>query len=205
VLVMALNPLRRRRAAAMDTAAFFGRLSVPIIRSEDPYRGETLQAIRDLRPEVLLLIGGFGILKAPLLSLAPEGVLSYHHGDMREYRGQPPAFWELYNGEREIGVTVQRLSEGIDCGEPIVERSFPIRNRDTLRSLSNRIFTGSTDLMLEAVRRLEDPVFRPETITRLGRLYTLPNLRQWFMFHARVGWRVLAARRGARGPQDAMD
>lgn len=39
-------------------------------------------------------------------------MLSYHHGDMRRYRGQPPGFWELYNGEREIGVTVQRLAAG---------------------------------------------------------------------------------------------
>jgi methionyl-tRNA formyltransferase len=74
-----------------------------------------------LRPDLLLLIGGFGIIKAPLLDLAPQGVLSYHHGDMREYRGQPPAFWELYNGEKPNRVTVQRLSPGIDCGQPIVE------------------------------------------------------------------------------------
>ena len=107
------------------------------------------------------MIGGFGILKPPLLDLAPQGTLSYHHGDMRRYRGQPPAFWELYNGERSIGVTVQRLSPGIDCGQPIAERLFPIREDDTLRSLSNRIFAGSADMMIEAVRRLQEASFEP--------------------------------------------
>jgi folate-dependent phosphoribosylglycinamide formyltransferase PurN len=205
VLIMAVNRLRRRRAAATSTAAVFGRRRVPIVRTKDPYGEETIQAIRDLRPEVLLLIGGFGIIKAPLLNLAPQGVLSYHHGDMREYRGQPPAFWELYNGEQRIGVTVQRLNAGIDCGEPVVERSFPIRRNDTLGSLSQRIFAGTTDMLEEAVQRLEDSSRRAETITSVGRLYTLPNLRQWLVFHARVGQRVLVARLPARRRQRPPD
>ncbi len=205
VLIMAVNRLRRRRAATTNTAAVFGKLTVPVVRTKDPYGEETIQAIRDLRPEVLLLIGGFGIIKAPLLNLVPQGILSYHHGDMREYRGQPPAFWELYNGEKRIGVTVQRLSPGIDCGEPILERSFPIRRNDTLRSLSQRIFAGSTDMMREAVQRLEDSSLRAETITSVGRLYTLPNLRQWLVFHARVGQRVLVARLRARQRKRAPD
>jgi folate-dependent phosphoribosylglycinamide formyltransferase PurN len=203
VLIMAVNRLRRRRGATTSTAGVFGELRVPIVRTKDPYAEETIQAIRDLRPDVLLLIGGFGIIKEPLLNLAPHGVLSYHHGDMREYRGQPPAFWELYNGERRIGVTVQRLNAGIDCGEPIVERCFPIRKDDTLGSLSQRIFAGSTDMLKEAVQRLEDSSVKAETMTCLGRLYTLPNLRQWFVLHARIGHRVFAAwLRAARHKSD---
>jgi folate-dependent phosphoribosylglycinamide formyltransferase PurN len=205
VLIMAVNRLRRGRAATTNTAALFGSLRVPIVWTKHPCGEETIQAIRGLGPEVLLLIGGFGIIKAPLLDLAPQGVLSYHHGDMREYRGQPPAFWELYNGEQRIGVTVQRLNAGIDCGEPIVERSFPIRKDDTLGSLSQRIFAGSIDMLKEAVQRLEDSSARGESITSVGRLYTLPNLRQWLVFHARVWQRVLLARLRAPRPQNTPD
>ena len=49
-------------------------------------------------------------------------------------------------------------------------------------------------MMIEAVRRLQEASFRAETITSFGQLYTLPNLRQWLVFHARVGRRLLAAR-----------
>ena len=90
VLIMALNRLSRSRAPSTDTdtGAFFQELGVPIITTDDPYREETLQRICALRPGVLVRLGGFGIVKPPLLRLIPLGVLSYHHGDMRKYRGQ---------------------------------------------------------------------------------------------------------------------
>ena len=34
----------------------------------------------------------------------------------------PPAFWELYNGEKEMGLTVQKLSVNLDSGSPLVEK-----------------------------------------------------------------------------------
>jgi folate-dependent phosphoribosylglycinamide formyltransferase PurN len=200
VAIMALSRAKRRVSTTFDTEAVLDGLRVPIIRTDDPYCQETLLKIRGLQAEVLVLLGGFGIVKQPLLSLVPEGVLSYHHGDMRKYRGQPPGFWELYHGEERIGVTVQRLSPGIDCGEPILERSFAIQRDDTLRSLSRRMFLGSSDMMLAAVRRLEDPSFRAESLGSFGKLHTLPNLRQWLVLQIRIGRRVLSVRAGRRRP-----
>ena len=53
--------------------------------------------------DVLCLIEGYGIIKRPLLEITNFGVFSYHHGDMKFYRGMLPAFWELYNGETRMG------------------------------------------------------------------------------------------------------
>ena len=90
--------------------------NVPTLLLDDSRSDEQTQDVAELAPDVLVLIAGFGIIGEPLLSLAPHGVLAYHHGDMRRYRGMPPAFWELFNDETEMGVTVQRLSPGLDDG-----------------------------------------------------------------------------------------
>ena len=109
---------------------FFKTTSVPCILTHDLYSSETIEQIRIAEPDVIFRFG-FGIIREPILSLAPSGVLSYHHGDMRKYRGQPPAFWELYHGEMEMGITVQVLSAGLDSGAIIVEKKIPIRPNDT--------------------------------------------------------------------------
>jgi methionyl-tRNA formyltransferase len=155
IAIIALQALRGRGSRLPAAASRLAGLGFPVIETTAPYGPECLEAITRLEPDVLCRISGFGIVKEPLLSIAPQGVLSYHHGDMRRYRGQPPGFWELYHGERIMGVTVQRLAAGIDCGEPIVERQFEIRRDDTLSSLSERIYGASADMLSEAVDRVE--------------------------------------------------
>ncbi len=203
VAVMALRLLLRKRRQVEATATFFRGHGVSVIATSDPYGEQTTRTIGTLKPDVLVLIGGFGaipsespsIIKPPLLAAAPLGVLSYHQGDMRHYRGQPPGFWELYYGEQEMGITVQRLSEGLDCGEPIVERRLPIGRAETLRSLMRRAYGDSAaGMMLEAIERLEAPDFVPETIDSYGPVFTLPNLRQWLLAQLKVSSRVVRAR-----------
>jgi folate-dependent phosphoribosylglycinamide formyltransferase PurN len=196
VVIMALGLLGRRRRPAVATAPLLARAGAEVIVTEDPYGRPTAEAIAGLAPDLLVLVGGFGIVKEPLLTLAPGGILSYHHGDMRAYRGQPPGFWELCHGEPSMGVTVQRLAAGIDCGTPIVERRFAIRPTDTPRSLTRRIYAGSADMMLAAVERLEAGE-RGEPLAELGRVYTLPNLREWLTCRLRVLRRATAARAAA--------
>ncbi|HWH93350.1 MAG TPA: formyltransferase family protein [Baekduia sp.] len=193
VVVMAAGLLLRRRRPTVATGPLLAAAGAEVIATADPCDPATAAAIAGLAPDVLLLVGGFGIVKEPLLSLCPGGVLSYHHGDMRAYRGQPPAFWELYHGEPSMGVTVQRLAAGIDCGTPIVERRFEIAPHDTVRSLSRRIHDGSADMLLAAVDRVERGE-AGEPLAQLGRVYTLPNLREWLTCQLRVARRASRAR-----------
>ena len=124
-IAKALCGYRRRKICSYD---FFTRSSTWCVFSDDLYSERTIAYIKSRRPDVIFR-SGFGIIREPILSLAPHGVLSYHHGDMRKYRGQPPAFWELYDGERQMKVTVQELSAGLDCGTIIKEMTIPIRNQ----------------------------------------------------------------------------
>jgi methionyl-tRNA formyltransferase len=197
IAVLAIRALRRRLRRRGEplppTAGVIADIGARVIRTADPYDATAVDAVTRLEPDMLLLIGGFGIVKDPLLSLAPSGVLSYHHGDMRRYRGQPAGFWELYNGERSMGVTVQRLAAGIDCGEPIVERRYEIRPDDTLSSLMSRVYAASADMLREAIERVESGQ-PPASLETLGAVYTLPNLRQWLAYR----WRIARRRVGAR-------
>ncbi|MFC3960249.1 formyltransferase family protein [Halovivax cerinus] len=118
---------------------------------------------------------GFGILKGDVLTTPPHGVLSYHHGDVREYRGRPPGVWEFANGERTAGVTLQRLTETLDGGEIVVEKRVDIDDLATWQAVERRLFERSTDMLATACERLAEPSFEPTTVEALGELYTCPG------------------------------
>ncbi|AGN01460.1 methionyl-tRNA formyltransferase [Salinarchaeum sp. Harcht-Bsk1] len=122
---------------------------------------------------------GFGFLVGDALTAPTHGVLSYHHGDFREYRGQPAGFWEYVHGRDIAGVTLQRINETLDGGEVVAERDVVIADAPTWDEVRRRLFDASTDLLAEGVTRLERESFEPERLSQeeLGDLYSLPRGR----------------------------
>ncbi len=191
VAVMAVKGLirRRRQAATATTEQLMGEHEITTLLLDDPGHPDQAQQLSGLAPDALVLISGFGIIKEPILSLAPHGVLAYHHGDLRRYRGMPPAFWELYNDETEIGVTVQRLSPGLDDGAPVVEKRFAIGRQDTLTDVKQRLYDGSIGMMCDALHAAARASEAPARLASYGDIYTLPNLRQWLRFQIKMARR----------------
>ena len=189
MLIMFFNHFRKKKEPVAAAKDFFSSRGIHCIETTHPYTQETIDSLAPFTPDMMVLVGGFGIVKEPLLSAAPGGILSYHHGDMRKYRGQPAGFWELYNGETEMGVTVQRISPGLDNGTPIVEITVPIRQNDNETSLYHRAKEMSVDMMRQAILAVQAPDYQPKTIDRFGRVYTIPNLRHYLILRWRLLWR----------------
>lgn len=59
---------------------------------------------------------GFGIVRGDILDAALYGIWSYHHDDEEKYRGVPPCFWEICNGDNVTGAILQRLTDNLDAG-----------------------------------------------------------------------------------------
>lgn len=193
-LVMTAQKLLSRRPAAPPerAEAYFKQRGVPILATPKLYSPETIAWIRGKAPDVMYR-SGFGIIREPILSIAPKGVLSYHHGNIRKYRGQPVAFWELYHGEQEMGVTVQALNAGLDSGKIVTEISVPIQPDDSWSALYARAYACSDRLLVDACRLLREEGFAPLELSEneIGRLYTSPNLRKWLMLQLKVAGRKL--------------
>jgi folate-dependent phosphoribosylglycinamide formyltransferase PurN len=186
ILIMFFYKLFLKKEKNYTTEDICKLKGIDIIETSSPYSSETTSGIREHGLDVLLLINGYGIIKKELLDITPLGILSYHHGNMRKYRGMPPAFWELYNNEKEIGITVQKLETGLDSGIPIEEKTIRINNGDTLNSLTERIYCEGIDMMHKALIKLSSPEYKPDKIKVFGNLYTLPNLRQWLILKSKL-------------------
>ena len=131
----------------------------------------TVDAIADAADVVVH--EGVGILKGSVLTATPYGVLSYHHGDLREYRGPGYGFWEYLHGEATSGVTLQRLTEELDAGRVVAFTPVDIHDVYSYNEVRRRLDIASEPLLTEGIRNLNDPSHTSRRVpeSELGDLY----------------------------------
>lgn len=96
---------------------------------------ESLDIIRSYHPDLLISIAGNQIFKKELIELAPSGCLNLHTALLPRYRGLMPSFWVLKNNEKETGVSVFFVDEGIDSGDILVQENIPLTEGMTQEQL----------------------------------------------------------------------
>ena len=132
-------------------------------------------AIDEITPVDVAFRFGFGILQGEILTAPEHGVLSFHHSDIRTYRGAPTHVWELLNDEPASGVTLQQLTETLDGGRIVVFEPVDIADARTWQEIKRRKFRVSEGMLATAIRKLGEPGFTPTTVEELGDLYTTPT------------------------------
>jgi len=101
-------------------------------------------------PDLIISIQANVIFKKPLIDLPTIGCLNVHTALLPKYRGLMPTFWVLRNDERETGVSVFFIDEGIDSGPILVQKRISIGDR-TLDQLIRDTKKIGVDALLEAI------------------------------------------------------
>jgi methionyl-tRNA formyltransferase len=120
-----LSALVARVRGAAAAARTPETASIPLLRFGNFHDPDCLAALGALSPD-LAVVDGTYVLKEPVFMLPRFGSINLHCGKLPDYRGAPPAFWELYNGERQVGVTVHRVTAKLDEGPILQQQLFPL-------------------------------------------------------------------------------
>ncbi len=89
------------------------------------------------------------MIPASIRRMAPRGCIGIHASLLPKFRGGAPLVWAMIHGEPETGVSLFHFSDGVDDGEIIGQRSFPIGGSDTIRDLMARAESASLELLRE--------------------------------------------------------
>jgi hypothetical protein len=176
-----------RRAAARRWTAL--EIADRLYFCPDLHSGNLLDSIRELNTDLGLVYGG-PVLRPELYSLPRLGSLGIHHGLTPGYRGKKTTFWAIYNGEENVGVTIQKIGDDLDRGAIVAEGQISI-GRAPLPVVTARLRRLGLDLYLQAVLDVRDgtAVFRPQVAGTSG-LYRDPSttdiLRFWWRYFARL-------------------
>jgi hypothetical protein len=165
----------------------------------DIHAGRVLAQIHALSPD-LGLVYGSPILKPSLFEIPALGTLGIHHGQVPRYRGKKTTFWAIYNGEKAAGVTIQKLSAGLDAGAVVNSGTVPIGRRLYGR-IQNELLALGLDLYIRSILQVKagTAVYRPQEEGG-GKLYRDPRFGEMWRFWQRQLRRCLTADGHQRKP-----
>jgi methionyl-tRNA formyltransferase len=97
-----------------------------VIESAKVNSPETLGEIRAIEPELLFSLYNMQILRPALLDIPSVGTVNFHNGPLPRYRGVNVYSWAILNGETEYGISWHWVDRGIDSGDVLARKMFPI-------------------------------------------------------------------------------
>jgi methionyl-tRNA formyltransferase len=95
------------------------------------------------------------IFKQAITQLPPLGTINCHAGKLPFYRGRNILNWALINDEKEFGITVHFIDEGIDTGDILIQKTFPISDQDNYKTLLEVSHVACATLLVESIKMLQ--------------------------------------------------
>lgn len=96
------------------------------------------------------------IFKMEMINLPIYKTINCHAGKLPFYRGRNILNWALINDEKEFGITVHYVDEGIDTGDIILQETFPITDEDNYNTLLERAYVGCADVLYRAIKMIQN-------------------------------------------------
>ena len=136
-------------------------LGIPVIQPGRLNEPEFTAHLRDLSPQVIVVVAYGKILPPWILELPSHGCLNVHASLLPRYRGAAPINWAIIRGESVTGVTIIQMDEGMDTGDMLLKREVSIGPEETAGELFVRLEGTGADALAEALEQVRSGTIDP--------------------------------------------
>lgn len=136
--------------------------SIPVYQPQKVRVPEVIEEIRQLSPDLIVVVAFGQILPKALLDIPPKGCVNVHASLLPRYRGAAPLNWCIVNGETETGVTTMLMDVGLDTGPMLLKKATPIGPDEEITALHDRMSLLGADLLAETLDGLKNGSINPE-------------------------------------------
>lgn len=130
--------------------------NIPIELSSNINSQEFIDKITQYRADLFVSMSFNQIIKEQMINLPQYKTINCHAGKLPFYRGRNILNWALINDEKEFGITVHYVDEGIDTGDIIVQETYPITDEDNYGTLLARAYEGCADVLYRAIKIIQN-------------------------------------------------
>jgi methionyl-tRNA formyltransferase len=134
---------------------------IPVYQPERIRAPEVADKLRELRPEVVVVVGYGQIIPQRVIDIAPLGIINVHASLLPELRGAAPIQWSIAHGYERTGVTTMRIDAGLDTGDILLRWETPIAPDETAPELSARLAAAGADILVQTLADLYDGSILP--------------------------------------------
>ncbi len=129
---------------------------IPVLQPERLSRQpEMVEAIREVRPDLIVTCAFGQILPTSLLQIPPRGTINVHASLLPALRGAAPIQWALINGERITGITTMMTDKGLDTGDMLLKEMVDITDDMTSGELHDMLSVVGAATLIKTIHMME--------------------------------------------------
>ncbi len=123
--------------------------------------GKGVEILEEIKPDLAVVVAYGKILPDDFLSFPKYGCINVHASILPKYRGASPIHYAVLSGDSETGVTVQQMDSGIDTGDILGIKKFPIGENDTTERMYEVLAPLGAELLMETIELIEKGELSP--------------------------------------------
>lgn len=147
---------RGRKIYEAEVKVAANTLELQCIQPEDPHAPEFLEQLRELKPDIGVVISYGVILQPEMLAIPTYGMINAHASLLPLLRGAAPVQRVIREGHSETGVTVMRIVDKLDAGDIILAEKTPVGATENSGQLRTRLAELSGTALNNALAQIKD-------------------------------------------------
>lgn len=128
------------------------KYNIKYLKHENINSGEFISIIKTYNCDLFVSMSFNQIFKTEIINLPKFKTINCHAGMLPFYRGRNILNWALINDEKEFGITVHYIDEGIDTGDIILQKAYSITENDSYKTLLERAYIECGNILYDAVK-----------------------------------------------------
>ena len=164
------------------------KLNLPVLQPLKARDEKFISELRELKPDLIVVVAYGQILPQTILDLPPFGCLNVHTSLLPKYRGAAPIQWAIADGEPETGVTIMKMDAGLDTGAILSTHRTPILPTDDSQILHDRLAQLGAELLIETISTFVAGRISPQAQPAEGSTYAAKIKKE----DGRIDWNLSA-------------
>ncbi|CAM3492368.1 methionyl-tRNA formyltransferase [Parendozoicomonas haliclonae] len=136
--------------------------NLPVYQPKSLRNEEAQQELAALKPDLMVVVAYGLLLPKEVLDTPVHGCINVHGSILPRWRGAAPIQRAVGCGDKESGVTIMQMDEGLDTGDMLLKVTCPINATDTSQDLYDRLAVMGGPALVETIEMIADGTVQPE-------------------------------------------